>query len=113
MKFFIIFIVFFALFFYTIHLDGESLKLFNESLFSQDSYSHFLSSAFLYCWQYETLYKAAGVESRTSRIWSFSLTGLCGILKEIFDDKIQKQHFSYKDLVCNFTGSALMFIIWR
>ncbi len=113
MKFFIILLVLIAICSYSFRLDAEPLKLFNEPLLAHDSYSHFLSSAFIYCWQYETLKNAAHVESGTSMICAFSLTGFYGILKEIFDDKVKKQHFSYKDIACNMAGSLMMFLIWK
>jgi len=91
-----------------------ALEAFSTNRFLlHDSYSHFLSSAFIYCWQYETLKNAAHIESGTSRMWAFSLTTFYGILKEIFDDKVQGQHFSYKDIACNVAGSLMMYILWK
>jgi len=113
MKIFLILLVLIAICSYSLQLDAEPLKLFDEPLFAHDSYSHFLSSAFIYCWQYETLKNSARVESGTSRIWAFSLTGFYGILKEIFDDKVKGQHFSYKDIACNVAGSLMMCILWK
>ncbi len=46
-------------------------------------------------------------------MWAFSLTTFYGILKEIFDDKVQGQHFSYKDIACNVAGSLMMYILWK
>ena len=97
----------------TYRLDAEPVKLFNEPLFAHDSYSHFLSSAFIYCWQYETLKNAAHMKSSTSRTWAVSLTTLYGIMKEIFDDKVKGQHFSYKDIACNVAGSLMMYVLWK
>lgn len=113
MKFILISLVFIVICSCALRLDAEPLKLFNEPLFAHDSYSHFLSSAFIYCWQYETLKNAAHIESGTSRMWAFSLTTFYGILKEIFDDKVQGQHFSYKDIACNVAGSLMMYILWK
>lgn len=113
MKFLIILFALIVICSYSFRLDAEPLKLFNEPLFAHDSYSHFLSSAFIYCWQYETFKNTAHLGSGTSRIWAFSLTGFYGILKEIFDDKVKEQNFSYKDLACNFAGSLIMFVLWK
>ena len=93
--------------------EAESVMLFDEPLFAHDSYSHFLSSVFVYCWQYESLKNAAHMKSGTSRTWAISLTTLFGIFKEIFDDKVQGQHFSYKDIVCNVAGSLMMYVLWK
>ena len=97
----------------TYRLCAEPVKLFNEPLFAHDSYSHFLSSAFIYCWQYETLKNAGQVNDGTSKIMAFSFTGFYGIMKEFFDDKVKKQHFSYKDIACNVAGALLMYALWK
>jgi len=113
MKFLVISLVLLAAFSYALRLEAEPLKLFDEPLFAHDSYSHFLSSAFIYCWQYETLNKVAQIKPGTSRTWAFSLTTLYGIFKEIFDDKVRGQHFSYKDIACNVAGSLMMYVLWK
>jgi len=59
------------------------------------------------------LKNAAHIKSGTSRTWAFSLTTLYGIFKEIFDDKVQGQHFSYKDIACDVAGSLMMYVLWK
>lgn len=93
--------------------EAEPLKFAGEPVWAHDSCSHFLSSAFLYCWQYEMLKNAAHMKSDTSKICAFSLTGIFGIFKEIFDDKVKGQYFSYKDVACNVAGSLMMFVLWK
>lgn len=113
MRFLVISLVLLAICFCPLHLEAEPLKLFDEPLLAHDSYSHFLSSAFVYCWQYETLKNAGHIKSGISRTWAFSLTTLYGIFKEIFDDKVRGQHFSYKDIACNVAGSLMMYVLWK
>lgn len=113
MKYIVIalFLIFTCCFFQ--HAEAEPLKLANEPLIAHDSISHVLSSAFVYCWQYEMFRNAGHMKPGSARIWSLSLTGMIGIFKEIFDDKVKGQYFSYKDVACNLAGSLIMFVLWK
>lgn len=106
-------IIIFLVFLVTSHVWSAPLELFGEKLFTRNSATHTLTAGFLYCYSYEMLQHAGGLDKHKSSMVSFSITNVIGLLKEIFDEKEPGNKFSYKDLLCNLAGSAMMYALWR
>ncbi len=109
-KFYIVIILIFLV---TGNIQSAPLTVFGEELFTRNSATHVLTATFLYCYSYEMLKNSGGLESNKSRVVSFSITNMIGMFKEFFDEKQPENKFSYKDLLCNLAGSAMMYAMWR
>ncbi|MEO0089117.1 MAG: hypothetical protein ABIK56_01120 [candidate division WOR-3 bacterium] len=85
---------------------GDSLekKIYKDNWFGEDKFFHFSVSFLLVGSSYHLLKCRLEKDKKSSVCFSLTSTLLIGIGKEIYDRKIKKEFFSYKDLLYDVIG---------
>lgn len=89
---------------YQIKEDSLNKKIYKDTWFGEDKFFHFSVSSLLVGSSYHLLKCRLEKDKKTSACFSLTGTFLIGISKEIYDKKIKKEFFSYKDLIYDLLG---------
>ncbi len=82
-----------------------SVMIFShDPLFAQDKMKHLAASCFIE----QTIYQYNGHKNK-----SFGLTISVGIAKELYDWKVRKTMFSFKDLLYDFIGAGVGYLLFN
>jgi uncharacterized protein YfiM (DUF2279 family) len=87
-------------------------KIVRDNWFSEDKFFHFSVSALLVGSSYHFLKCRINKGEKLSTISSLSSTFLLGIFKEVYDKKVKKEYFSYKDLIYDILGIGCGYLIF-
>ncbi|MEO0097811.1 MAG: hypothetical protein ABIK78_06935 [candidate division WOR-3 bacterium] len=89
---------------YQIKQDSVEYKIYKDNWFGEDKFFHFSLSSLLVGSSYHLLKCRLEKDKKSSAGFSLISTFLIGIGKEIYDKKIKKEFFSYKDLIYDVLG---------
>lgn len=97
----------------TLNLKTDNVKrVVKDNWFSEDKFFHFSVSALLVGSSYHFLKCRLEKNKEISTTLSLTSTFLLGIFKEIYDKKIKKKYFSYKDLIFDVLGIGCGYLIF-
>ncbi len=84
-----------------------------DKWFAMDKFMHMTYEFFAYGAVYHLAYCEAGLQKTEAQAVSIGFTVSLGIGKELLDKYWSKTYFSKKDLLADFVGIALGFLVFR
>ncbi|MEO0087674.1 MAG: hypothetical protein ABIK77_05360 [candidate division WOR-3 bacterium] len=84
--------------------DSLEPKIYKDRWFSEDKFFHFSVSSLLVGSSYHLLRCRLEKDKKFALPFSLTTTFLIGVGKEIYDKKIKREFFSYKDLIYDLLG---------
>lgn len=89
---------------YQLKEDSLKKRIYKDNWFGEDKFFHFSISSLLVGSSYHLLKCRLKRDEKSSTSFSLTTTFLIGIGKELYDKRIKKEFFSYKDLIYNLLG---------